>query len=128
LPAPDVFGAPDGEVLLVGWGSTQGPIREAVTRARREGQAYLGDAHHLHQSSCPTIWKIFPASATFSCRDERWRPLRLRPVGGDPAGAVLRPRIEGINKTDGLTWKVREILDAVQASASASTALARIGH
>jgi 2-oxoglutarate ferredoxin oxidoreductase subunit alpha len=27
LPAPEVFGAPEGEVLLVGWGSTQGPIR-----------------------------------------------------------------------------------------------------
>jgi hypothetical protein len=46
--------------------------------------------------------------------NERRRPLRLRPVGGDPAGALLRRRIEGINKTDGLTWKVREVLDAVR--------------
>jgi 2-oxoglutarate ferredoxin oxidoreductase subunit alpha len=40
-------------------------------------------------------------------------------------GALLRarycdPRIEGINKTDGLTWKVREILDHVQARAGSS--------
>jgi 2-oxoglutarate/2-oxoacid ferredoxin oxidoreductase subunit alpha len=28
---------PKGHVLLVGWGSTQGPIREAVDRARAAG-------------------------------------------------------------------------------------------
>jgi len=40
-------------------------------------------------------------------------------------GAVLRarycdPRIRGINKTDGLTWKVREILERAQKNISAS--------
>ncbi|MGP8219024.1 MAG: 2-oxoacid:acceptor oxidoreductase subunit alpha, partial [Limisphaerales bacterium] len=29
LPAAKVYGPPEGNVLLVGWGSTQGPIREA---------------------------------------------------------------------------------------------------
>src|SRR4029453_17105809 len=28
LPVPDIYGAESGDVLLVGWGSTQGPCRE----------------------------------------------------------------------------------------------------
>ena len=35
LPVPKVYGPPEGNILLVGWGSTQGPIREAVDRARK---------------------------------------------------------------------------------------------
>jgi 2-oxoglutarate ferredoxin oxidoreductase subunit alpha len=37
LTAPEVFGDPEGELLLVGWGSTRGAIEEAVTRLRKEG-------------------------------------------------------------------------------------------
>jgi 2-oxoglutarate ferredoxin oxidoreductase subunit alpha len=37
LKAPPVFGDPDGDLLVVGWGSTKGVIEEAVARARDEG-------------------------------------------------------------------------------------------
>ncbi|MGC2775667.1 MAG: transketolase C-terminal domain-containing protein, partial [Bradyrhizobium sp.] len=37
LKAPPVFGDPDGDLLLIGWGSTRGSIEEAVERARAEG-------------------------------------------------------------------------------------------
>jgi 2-oxoglutarate ferredoxin oxidoreductase subunit alpha len=37
LTPPQVFGDPDGELLIVGWGSTKGVIEEAVGRARDEG-------------------------------------------------------------------------------------------
>jgi len=39
LRTPDVFGDPEGELLLIGWGSTRGAIEEAVTRLRDEGLA-----------------------------------------------------------------------------------------
>ena len=39
LKAPPVYGAPEGELLLVGWGSTQGAIEEAVDRLRAQGLA-----------------------------------------------------------------------------------------
>ena len=39
LKAPPVFGPADGDMLLVGWGSTMGAIEEAVTRLRAEGLA-----------------------------------------------------------------------------------------
>jgi 2-oxoglutarate ferredoxin oxidoreductase subunit alpha len=37
LRTPPVFGDPEGDLLVVGWGSTQGVIEEAVERARKEG-------------------------------------------------------------------------------------------
>src|SRR5678809_466673 len=39
LETPKVYGPPEGNILLVGWGSTQGPIREAVDRARAAGDS-----------------------------------------------------------------------------------------
>jgi len=37
LMPPDVHGDPEGDLLVVGWGSTQGAIEEAVDRAHAEG-------------------------------------------------------------------------------------------
>jgi len=37
LRTPPVFGDPEGDLLVVGWGSTQGAIEEAVERLRGEG-------------------------------------------------------------------------------------------
>ncbi len=37
LKTPPVFGDPEGDVLVVGWGSTKGAIEEAVERLRDEG-------------------------------------------------------------------------------------------
>jgi 2-oxoglutarate ferredoxin oxidoreductase subunit alpha len=39
LHPPSVHGAPEGDLLLVGWGSTRGAIEEAVDMARDEGLA-----------------------------------------------------------------------------------------
>jgi 2-oxoglutarate/2-oxoacid ferredoxin oxidoreductase subunit alpha len=37
LKTPELFGDPEGDLLVVGWGSTQGVIEEAVQRLRDEG-------------------------------------------------------------------------------------------
>jgi 2-oxoglutarate ferredoxin oxidoreductase subunit alpha len=37
LRTPPVFGDPEGDLLIVGWGSTKGAIEEAVERLRAEG-------------------------------------------------------------------------------------------
>ncbi len=37
LKTPSVYGDPEGDLLVVGWGSTQGIIEEAVQRVRDEG-------------------------------------------------------------------------------------------
>jgi 2-oxoglutarate ferredoxin oxidoreductase subunit alpha len=37
LTPPPVFGDPEGDLLIIGWGSTKGAIEEAVTRLRKDG-------------------------------------------------------------------------------------------
>jgi 2-oxoglutarate ferredoxin oxidoreductase subunit alpha len=38
LKTPPVFGDPEGDLLVVGWGSTKGVIEESVERMRAEGR------------------------------------------------------------------------------------------
>jgi 2-oxoglutarate/2-oxoacid ferredoxin oxidoreductase subunit alpha len=38
LKTPAVFGAPKGDLLVIGWGSTKGAIEEAVERLREQGR------------------------------------------------------------------------------------------
>jgi 2-oxoglutarate ferredoxin oxidoreductase subunit alpha len=37
LKPPEVYGDEDGDLLVVGWGSTRGAIEEAIDRVRRDG-------------------------------------------------------------------------------------------
>jgi 2-oxoglutarate/2-oxoacid ferredoxin oxidoreductase subunit alpha len=115
LPLPDVHGASEGEALLVGWGSTLGPIREAVDRARAEG-ANVSALHirYLHPlpNGLEQIFSGFRQVLVVELNDEGL-------YGYGQLAAILRarycdPRIRGINKTDGLNFKVKEILAALQ--------------
>ena len=112
LPVPKVYGPPEGNVLLVGWGSTEGPIREAVDRARAAGDS-VSSLHLRHINPLPNglenIFAGFNHILVVEMNDEGL-------YGYGQLGAVLRARfcdakIQGINKTDGLTWKVKEILE-----------------
>ncbi|MBI5866064.1 MAG: 2-oxoacid:acceptor oxidoreductase subunit alpha [Planctomycetes bacterium] len=44
IPTPEVYGDPQGELLVVTWGGTFGTVRTAVERARDEGKS----VSHLH--------------------------------------------------------------------------------
>jgi 2-oxoglutarate ferredoxin oxidoreductase subunit alpha len=112
LPVPKIYGPPEGNVLLVGWGSTEGPIREAVDRSRAAGDS-VSSIHLRHINPLPNglenIFSGFNHIFVVEMNDEGL-------YGYGQLGAVLRARyceakIQGINKTDGLTWKVREILE-----------------
>jgi len=59
LQPPPVYGAPTGDLLVVGWGSTKGAIEEAVDRARAEGLA-VSSLHLRFLSPLePGLRKIF---------------------------------------------------------------------
>src|SRR4051794_9505518 len=59
LPVPEIFGDTDGGTLLVGWGSTYGPIHDAVKRARRTGEK-IAAIHLRHIHPLPNgLEKIF---------------------------------------------------------------------
>ena len=52
IPPLEVFGAPEGDLLVLGWGSTYGAIRTAVERLRARGLA-VSHAHLRHLNPFP---------------------------------------------------------------------------
>ena len=115
LPVPKIYGPPEGSVLLVGWGSTEGPIREAVDRSRAAGDS-VSSIHLRHVNPLPNglenIFSGFNRVFVVEMNDEGL-------YGYGQLGAILRARyceakIQGINKTDGLTWKVKEIIEGIK--------------
>jgi 2-oxoglutarate ferredoxin oxidoreductase subunit alpha len=65
LPVPQVYGAPEGSVLLVGWGSTQGPLREAVDRARAAGDSVSAVSIRHINPLPPGLENIFSGFTAF---------------------------------------------------------------
>jgi 2-oxoglutarate ferredoxin oxidoreductase subunit alpha len=121
LPVPQVYGPPEGNLLLVGWGSTQGPIREAVDRARTAGDS-VSAMHIRHINPLPpgleNIFAGFNHIAIVEMNDEGL-------YGYGQLGGLLRarycdPKIHGLTKTDGLTWRVREILERAKTDIAAA--------
>jgi len=120
LPTSKVYGPPEGNVLLVGWGSTQGPIQEAVDRARAAGDS-VSSLHIKHLNPLPpgleNIFSGFNHVLVVEMNDEGL-------YGYGQLAGLLRarycdPKIRGLNKTDGLTWKVREILERAKGNVDA---------
>jgi 2-oxoglutarate ferredoxin oxidoreductase subunit alpha len=115
LPTPKTYGPPEGNVLLVGWGSTEGPIREAVDRFRAAGDS-VSAVHLRHIHPLPpgleNIFSGFHHVFVVEMNDEGL-------YGYGHLGAVLRARfvdarIRGINKVEGITFKVKEIMERVK--------------
>jgi 2-oxoglutarate ferredoxin oxidoreductase subunit alpha len=58
LRPPPVLGDPEGDLLIVGWGSTMGVIEEAVTRLRAEGRRVSSTHLRFLQPMPPGIKEI----------------------------------------------------------------------
>jgi 2-oxoglutarate ferredoxin oxidoreductase subunit alpha len=112
LPTPKVYGPPEGNILLVGWGSTQGPIQEAVDRARAAGDS-VSSLHIKHLNPLPpgleNIFSGFSHILVVEMNDEGL--YGFGQLAGLLRARYCDPKIRGVNKTDGLTWKVKEILE-----------------
>ena len=112
IPVPEVFGEQEGEALLVGWGSTYGPIHEAVRLARDRGENL--SAIHLRclnplPNGLEKIFARFKRVIVVEMNDEGL-------YGHGQLATILRarycdPKIRSLTKTDGLTFRVREILE-----------------
>lgn len=114
IPLPDVYGGVQGETLIVGWGSTFGPIREAVDRARQRGES-VSSLHlrHLHPlpNGLDTVFARFNRIIVAEMNDEGL-------YGFGQLATLLRarfcdPKIRSLTKTDGLTFRVKEILQGI---------------
>ena len=121
LPTPKVYGPPEGNLLLVGWGSTQGPIREAVDRARAAGES-VSALHIKYLNPLPpgleNIFAGFKAIRVVEINDEGL--YGYGQLAGLLRARYCEPKIRGINKTDGLNWKVKEIFEQALAAIAAS--------
>jgi len=114
LPAPELAGDTSGDVLLVGWGCTYGPIREAMGRLRGAG-AKVGhmQMRHIHPLA-PGIEQTFARYKHVIVVEINDEGL----YGFGQLATLLRartcnPAISSITKTDGLTYKVSEIVERV---------------
>ncbi len=114
IPVPEVYGHQEGDTLLVGWGSTYGPIHDAAKMAREQGEK-IGALHlrHLHPlpNGLEKIFAKFKRIVTVEMNDQGL-------YGFGQLATILRarycePKIQSITKTDGLTFRVKEILQGV---------------
>jgi 2-oxoglutarate/2-oxoacid ferredoxin oxidoreductase subunit alpha len=115
LPKPKVYGPWEGDVLLIGWGSTFGPIREAVEKlSAQEEQVSAMYLRHIMPlpPGIEEIMKGFKHVFVVELNDEGL-------YGSGQLASLLRarfadPKIRSITKTDGLPFKVREVLAQLQ--------------
>jgi 2-oxoglutarate ferredoxin oxidoreductase subunit alpha len=111
IPVPKIYGATEGHVLLVGWGSSKGPIEEAVKLGRSQGEAVSG-LHIKYINPLPNdLEKLFSGFTHVVVCEINDEGL----YGHGQLASLLRsrycdPRIQSVTKTDGLPWKVKEIL------------------
>src|SRR5213595_594938 len=114
IPVPEIYGDKEGDVLLVGWGSTYGPIHDAVKQARDHGEK-VGAIHLRQIHPLPNgIEKIFAKFKRIVVVEMNDQGV----YGFGQLAIILRarycePKIESFTKTDGLTFRVKEILDGV---------------
>jgi len=114
MPAPELAGDESGDVLLIGWGCTYGPIREAMGRLRQAG-VKVGhmQMRHMHPLA-PGLEQTFA----------RYKHILVVEIndeglyGFGQLATLLRarfcnPAIASITKTDGLTFKISEIVERV---------------
>ncbi len=114
LPLPEVYREEDGEILLMGWGSTYGPIREACDRLRDKGLcASATHIRHLHPlpAGLDELLTRFEHVFVIEMNDSGV-------YGHGQLATILRaascnPAIHSICKTDGLAYRVSEIVDGV---------------
>ena len=114
LPLPEVYGDAEGDTLLVGWGSTYGPIREAVNRVRHEGKKlsaiHLRNLHPL-PNGLDTIFARFRRIIVAELNDQGL-------YGFGQLATILRarycePKIQSLTKTNGLSFLVKEIIEGI---------------
>ena len=114
LPAPELNGDSSGEVLLVTWGSSWGPGREALGRVRKAG-VKAGHLHLRHIHPLPNdLEQVFARYHKIVVAELNDEGL----YGYGQFAMMLRaryanPAISSVCKTDGLTFKVSEIVAGI---------------
>jgi 2-oxoglutarate ferredoxin oxidoreductase subunit alpha len=108
IPPARIDGPERGDVLLVGWGGTYGPLHMAAARLRGEGFA----VGHLH------LRYLNPLQSNVGELLHGWRHVVVAELNRGQLRSILRDRFlvdaKGLNKIQGKPFKVSEIVDALR--------------
>ncbi|USA40905.1 2-oxoacid:acceptor oxidoreductase subunit alpha [Pelagerythrobacter marinus] len=108
VPDQDVcLGGESGRLAVVGWGSTFGPIHQAVGRARRKGY----DVSHVH------VRHIWPLPANLGALLKRFDKVLVPEMNTGQFKTVLRDQFlidaEPLTKTSGQPFQIAELEEAI---------------
>jgi 2-oxoglutarate/2-oxoacid ferredoxin oxidoreductase subunit alpha len=109
MPEQDVtLGDDSGKLVVVGWGSTFGPIHQAVRRARAKGQ----DVHHIH------VRNIWPLPRNLGDLLKRYEKIIVPEMNTGQFKTVLRDQFlvdaRPLNKVSGQPFTIAEIEAAIE--------------
>ncbi len=107
-----VVGAAGGKLAVVGWGSTYGPIHQAVLRTRRNGH----DVSHIH------IRHIWPTPKNLGALLHSFEHVLVPEMNTGQLKTLLRDQFlvdaRPLNKTSGQPFTIAEIEAAIAATLS----------
>ena len=102
------LGDPDGKLVVVGWGSTFGPIHQAVKRARRRGL----DVSHIH------LRHIWPMPGNLGALLKGYEKILVPEMNTGQLKTVLRDQYlvdaRPLNKVSGQPFRIAEIEAAIE--------------
>ncbi|MGC6399317.1 2-oxoacid:acceptor oxidoreductase subunit alpha [Sphingomonas sp. FW199] len=111
IKVPDqvvVQGEAGGKLVVVGWGSTYGPITQAVRRARKKGL----DVSHIH------IRHIWPMPGNLGDLLKSYDQILVPEMNTGQLKTVLRDQFlvdaKPLNKVSGQPFRIAEIEDAIE--------------
>ena len=101
------LGSTQGELVVVGWGSTYGAIHQAVKQCRASGS----DVSHIH------IRYLLPFPANLGELLKGYKKVLVTEMNTGQLVEVLKSKflieMQQLNKTSGQPFKIREIVDAI---------------
>jgi 2-oxoglutarate ferredoxin oxidoreductase subunit alpha len=111
IPAQDIDqGTAGGKLAIVGWGSTYGPIRQAVRRARAKGL----DVSHIH------VRHVWPMPANMGDLLRGYDKIIVPEMNTGQLKTVLRDQYlvdaKPLNKVSGQPFTIAEIEAAIEAA------------
>ncbi len=108
----DLAGAESGDVLIIGWGGTYGALRQAQVQLAAQGKS----VSHAH-----VRW-IAPLEPGLAKIIKNFKRVIVAELNMGQLRLILRATFLvdciGLNKIQGLPFKVREVVDAIEAALS----------
>jgi len=107
IPPTEIHGAPQGDLLVIGWGSTYGSIAAAVKEVQRQGKS----VSHVH------LRYLNPLPGDLGDIISRFKHVLVPEMNLGQLVKVLRAEFlvdaVGLNKIQGLPFKVSEIISRI---------------